>query len=115
MPAVYRALDVVVHASTRPEPFGLVSVEAMACGRAVVATPAGGSAELFTPGVHAVSAGSLGAASLADAIASLLDDGGLRRSIGVRAREHAVGRFGRERFAEGLGAAMGRITSGVRA
>ncbi len=37
MPAAYRALDIVVHASTRPEPFGLVIVEAMACGRALVA------------------------------------------------------------------------------
>jgi hypothetical protein len=35
---VYRALDVVVHASTQPEPFGLTIVEAMACGRAVVAS-----------------------------------------------------------------------------
>ncbi len=30
---VYRALDVVVHASTAPEPFGLVIAEAMSCGR----------------------------------------------------------------------------------
>ncbi|HUR53224.1 MAG TPA: glycosyltransferase, partial [Gemmataceae bacterium] len=29
---VYRALDVVVHASTQPEPFGLTITEAMACG-----------------------------------------------------------------------------------
>ena len=40
--AVYRALDVVVHASTRPEPFGRVIVEAMACGRAVVVLRGGG-------------------------------------------------------------------------
>ena len=32
--ATFRALDVVVHASTAPEPFGLVIAEAMACGRA---------------------------------------------------------------------------------
>ena len=115
MPAAYRALDVVVHASTRPEPFGLVIVEAMACGRAVVATPAGGAAELFTPGEHAMSAGSLGASSLADAIASLLDDEARRRSIGARARQHAATSFGRERFAEGLRAAMSRVASGVRA
>src|SRR5205085_8086358 len=47
---VYRALDVVVHASTRPEPFGLTVVEAMACGRPVIVSRAGGAAELFTPG-----------------------------------------------------------------
>ena len=42
-----RALDVVVHASTRPEPFGMVIVEGMACGKAVLASGAGGSGELF--------------------------------------------------------------------
>ena len=43
---IYRALDIVVHASTSPEPFGLVVAEAMACGRAVVATTLGGVAEV---------------------------------------------------------------------
>src|SRR5207253_6282469 len=49
-----RALDVVVHASTRPEPFGRVIVEGMACGRAVVAIRDGGAAELFDDGVTAL-------------------------------------------------------------
>ena len=38
-----RALDVVVHASTDPEPFGLVIAEAMACGKPVVVSRAGGA------------------------------------------------------------------------
>ena len=38
-----RALDIVVHASTDPEPFGLVIAEAMACGKAVVVSRAGGA------------------------------------------------------------------------
>lgn len=106
MPAVYRALDVVVHASTRPEPFGLVIAEAMACGRPVVATPDGGAAELFTPGVHAVSAGRDGARSLAGALGSLIDDAAVRQALGQRARAHAVERFGQARFAADLGRAM---------
>ena len=36
---IYRALDVVVHASTQPEPFGLTIVEAMSCGRASRGSP----------------------------------------------------------------------------
>ena len=44
---------VVVHASTRPEPFGLVIPEAMSCGRAVLATRTGGASELFDDGVQA--------------------------------------------------------------
>ena len=42
-----RALDIVVHASTEPEPFGLVIAEGMACGRAVVVSRAGGAAEII--------------------------------------------------------------------
>ena len=49
-----RALDVVVHASTSPEPFGLVIAEAMACGRALVTSATGGAAELVRPGEDAV-------------------------------------------------------------
>jgi glycosyltransferase involved in cell wall biosynthesis len=51
--SVYCALDVVAHASTKPEPFGRTIAEAMACGRAVIAMEAGGTAELF---VHKIDA-----------------------------------------------------------
>lgn len=43
------ASDVAVHASVTPEPFGLVVVEAMALGVPVVASNAGGPAEILTP------------------------------------------------------------------
>ena len=46
-----RSLDVLVHASTIPEPFGQVVVEGMAAGLAVVAADAGGPAEVITHGV----------------------------------------------------------------
>ena len=44
------AADAVVHASTMPEPFGLVVVEAMGLGKAVVASSIGGPAEVVLPG-----------------------------------------------------------------
>src|SRR5262249_20746176 len=46
-----RALDIVVHASTRPEPFGLVIAEAMACGRPIIVSDAGGAREVVNPGM----------------------------------------------------------------
>lgn len=52
--AAMRSLDIVVHASTQPEPFGMVIIEAMACGKAVIASQGGGAAELFTDGVNAL-------------------------------------------------------------
>jgi glycosyltransferase involved in cell wall biosynthesis len=42
---VYAALDVVVHASTKPEPFGRVVAEAMSAGRTVIAAASGGVLE----------------------------------------------------------------------
>ncbi len=44
------ACDLVVHTSTAPEPFGRVIVEAMLCGRPVIAAQAGGAMELIEQG-----------------------------------------------------------------
>lgn len=46
-----RALDVVLHTSLKPEPFGRVIVEAMASGIPVVAARAGGVPEILEDGV----------------------------------------------------------------
>jgi glycosyltransferase involved in cell wall biosynthesis len=96
--AVYRALDVVVHASTQPEPFGLTIAEAMACGRAVVVARAGGAAELFTPDHDAVGVPPGDAAALAAAVAGLVNDAARRGRLGAAARRTAVERFRRERL-----------------
>lgn len=45
------AIDVLVHASVLPEPFGAVVVEGLAAGCVVVAAAAGGPAEVITHGV----------------------------------------------------------------
>jgi glycosyltransferase involved in cell wall biosynthesis len=52
MPAAYAISDIVVSASTEPEAFGRVAVEAQAMGRPIIATDHGGSAEtvLIEPG-----------------------------------------------------------------
>ncbi len=42
-----QAMDVVVHASVTPEPFGMVLLEALALGKPLVATAAGGPLELL--------------------------------------------------------------------
>jgi len=47
---VMNALDVVVHASVRAEPFGRVILEGMLLGKPVVATAAGGVPELIEHG-----------------------------------------------------------------
>lgn len=97
-----RALDVVVHASTRPEPFGLAIAEAMACGRAVVTSASGGAAELIAPGVDALTHPAGDAAALSQAIRTLVDDPAERQRLGERAAAAARQRFDPDRLAAQL-------------
>ncbi len=102
--AALRALDVVVHASTEPEPFGLVIAEAMSTGRAVITTAQGGAAELVRSGIDALIVRPNDPAMLADAIAQLAADPGRRARLAAAARATAVDRFTRTRFAESVAA-----------
>jgi glycosyltransferase involved in cell wall biosynthesis len=95
---VYRALDIVVHASTKPEPFGRTIVEAMACGKPVIAAQSGGAAELFTHDHDAVGVPPGDPAALAAAISRLILDSGLRRELGYNARHTVINRFSRLRL-----------------
>jgi len=51
MPAALSLADVVVHASTRPEAFGRVVIEAQAMGRPVIASDLGGPVETVEDGI----------------------------------------------------------------
>jgi glycosyltransferase involved in cell wall biosynthesis len=112
---VYRALDVVVHASTRPEPFGRTIVEAMSCGRAVVVSNEGGAAELIRDGHDALAFRPRDAGSLAAAIVRLLEDPALRARLGAAARRAAVERFDRRRLGAAVGAVYQRLLGEVSA
>ena len=94
-----RALDVVVHASTEPEPFGLVIAEGMACGRAVVVSRAGGAAEFTTPSTDAVACAPGDAAQLAECLTSLVLNPPLRQRLGEAGRCTAERLFDRQRLA----------------
>ena len=107
--AIYRALDVVVHASTHPEPFGRTIVEAMACGRPVVVSDEGGAAELFADDRDAVGFAPGDPGSLAGAISGLVEDPARRERIGRQARESAVARFARPRLGIETAAAYERF------
>ncbi len=96
---VMRALDIVVHASTTPEPFGLVIAEAMACGRALVTSAAGGAAELVRDDEDALTHAPGDASQLAAAIQALVREPALRARLGRNARAVAARRFDARRLA----------------
>ena len=100
--AAIRALDVLVHASTQPEPFGRVIAEGMACGRAVICSAAGGAAELISEGNDALAHPPGDDAALAARIAELVRDPELCARLGRAGRITAERRFERSRLAQEL-------------
>lgn len=108
-PRIYRSLDVVVHASTRPEPFGLTIAEGMACGRAVVTSRTGGAVELYVNEVEAVGVSPVTAEGLARVIAELVRDPARRAALGKAARAAAEVRHSSERFGESVIALYRRL------
>jgi glycosyltransferase involved in cell wall biosynthesis len=92
-----RALDVVVHASTRPEPFGLVVAEAMACGRAVIASRQSGVAEFVRDHEDVILCES-DVDDLARALRTVVGDAPLRSRLGANARATALKYFDRQRM-----------------
>ncbi len=94
MPAAYMLADVVVSASTDPEAFGRVAVEAQAMGRPVIASDHGGARETVIHGKTGwlVTPGSPSA--LAEAIARAADLGtSAREEMAAAARRNAEERF----------------------
>lgn len=89
MAAFYADTDVFVSASTEPEPYGLVIVEALLCGTPVVATDAGGPPEILARA--APGAGSLvppgSADDLASAVVQLLPE---QTSTATRRARHVL-------------------------
>ncbi|MEA5581249.1 glycosyltransferase family 4 protein [Nodularia harveyana UHCC-0300] len=97
---IYHKLDIIIHASTQPEPFGLVIVEAMACSKPVVVSQAGGASELFTHNYDAVGVPPSDAIALAAAILDLIDNPEKRQLISENARNTATKRFNSQNLAQ---------------
>ncbi len=94
MADVMRGLDIVVHASVEPEPFGRVIAEAMACSRPVIATDGGGAPEITGRDAVAARLVPMGdAPALAGAIASILGDPINAARMAVAARQRIGERF----------------------
>jgi len=101
IPAILAASDVVLVPSINPEPFGIVTIEAMAAGKPVVASNAGGSLEILTHGDTGLLVPPNSPDALAEAIMQLLANRELRSAIGMRASQVVRDRFTVKRALEG--------------
>ena len=97
-----RTLDVVVHASTECEPFGLVIAEAAACGKAIIASEHAGAIELMRDRIDFVGHEAGDSLSLAVQIVHLAADAASRARLGANARATAERVFDRARLATDL-------------
>jgi glycosyltransferase involved in cell wall biosynthesis len=80
------SFDALVHASLIPEPFGMVVLEGMAAGLAVIAPDEGGPAEVIDDGRTGRLFASRDQQSLAAAMRALREDPGARERLGAAAR-----------------------------
>ena len=97
MPTAYMLADVVVSASTDPEGFGRVIIEAQAMGRPVVATDHGGARETILPGVTGWLVPPRDPAALAAAIEEALAlDPDARAAFGGNARAQVAAGYTRD-------------------
>jgi glycosyltransferase involved in cell wall biosynthesis len=87
------ACDVIVHASVQPEPLGVIIMEAMASGAAVVCTRGGGTEEMVTDGATGVVVAPDHPTELAAAVADLLASPDRRARMGALAAQDAARRF----------------------
>lgn len=101
-PEIFSALDVLVNASTLPEPFGLTIIEAMATGKPVIATDGGGVPEIVVEGVTGKLVPMKDADLLAKAMIELIENPGERKEMGRAARERVENYFLIESFVENM-------------
>jgi glycosyltransferase involved in cell wall biosynthesis len=93
IPRLVASLDVLVHASSTPEPFGVVIIEGMAAGKPVVATAAGGVLDIIEDGVNGLLVPCKDSNAMAKAIIKLLSDRNKAEQMGLAAHRRVAEKF----------------------
>ncbi|MGN6743029.1 MAG: glycosyltransferase [Amnibacterium sp.] len=114
LPEQYRSADVIVCAPWY-EPFGIVPLEAMACGRPVVATRVGGLIDTVVEDATGVHVPPRDPDALADALESLLTDPERRERYGVAGRRRAATRYTWRRVAQDTARVYAALTDAAPA
>lgn len=108
MPDLLRSADLVVCAPWY-EPFGIVPLEAMACGIPVVAGAVGGLTDTIVDGVTGALVSPRQPKALAATVRRLLSDPALREAYGAAAADRARARYSWDRIATDTLAVYDRV------
>jgi len=114
LPALLRSADAAVSLPWY-EPFGIVPLEAMACGVPVVASAVGGLLDTVVDGITGVHVPPRSPERLAEALRSLLADPELRARLGRAGAERARARYGWGDIADATLEAYGALVRRRRA
>ena len=109
-----QAVDVVVHPSIDPEPFGLTLVEAMLAATPVIASRAGAAAEILDDGLVGTLVPPGDASALAAALAQCRDRPQAADRQVAAARLRAQREYGAERFRAGIQEVVVAVTGAGR-
>jgi glycosyltransferase involved in cell wall biosynthesis len=90
---IYSIMDLVVHTSIDPEPFGLVITEAMSYGIPVIASNLGAPKEIITDGIDGYIVDPTSTEILASKIIELLTNIDRRESMGKLAKEKVLKKY----------------------
>jgi D-inositol-3-phosphate glycosyltransferase len=113
MPALLRSADAVVCVPWY-EPFGIIPLEAMACGVPVVASAVGGQIDSVVHGVTGVHVAPRDPRALAGALRALLADPARRAELGAAGARRARRRYGFDRIAAATLAVYAELTASAR-
>ncbi len=87
LPSLYAANQLLIFPSLWQEPYGLIPLEAMACGTPVIATGTGGSSEYLRDGENSLLYPPGDVAALASCVQKLASDPGLRAMLSQQGRK----------------------------
>ncbi|MFQ5834812.1 MAG: glycosyltransferase family 4 protein [bacterium] len=102
LPGIYNCCDVVIYPTIGEEPFGLVPLEGMACGKPVVVTKSGGLVESVIDRKTGFVIEKRDPKTLAEKIELLLKDKKLARQMRKAGRRHVVENFSCQRMTQEL-------------
>jgi glycosyltransferase involved in cell wall biosynthesis len=100
VPALMGMMNVIVHSSIRPEPFGMVLIEGMAMKKPVVASRGGGPLDIVIEGETGFLAEMGDSRAMSKAITYLLNHPALRKKMGLAGHHRVVRDFASPRYAE---------------